>query len=107
MLFTWIYDVKLVFETLEILKAMIDPKLFSELSARLSSLVPMAEELRAELRTKIEQLLKSSFKELGLLSREEFEVKSKSLERAEARISELEKVIEALEARVHEFEKEK
>ena len=86
---------------------MINPKLFSELSAKLSGLVPIAEELRSELRAKIEQQLKNSFKDLGLLSREEFKVKSKSLERAEARIIELEKVIGDLETRVHGFEKKK
>ena len=107
MLFRQNYDGKLTIQTLEILKSMINPKLFSELSARLSGLVPMAEELRAELRAKIEQQLKTSFKELGLLSREEFEVKSKSLGRAEARIIELEKLIGDLETRVHGIEKQK
>lgn len=107
MLFRQIYDGKLTFQTLEILEPMINPKLFSELSAKLSGLVPIAEELRSELRAKIEQQLKNSFKDLGLLSREEFEVKSKSLERAEARIIELEKVIGDLETRVHGFEKKK
>jgi len=68
-----------------------------ELSDRLSRLVPAAEELRIEARTKIEQALKQSLSEMGMLTKEEFDAQARALRRAEDRIEELEKVISKLE----------
>jgi BMFP domain-containing protein YqiC len=48
------------------------------------------------LRTKIEQLLKSSFASLDLLSREEFDTQRQALDRAEQRIKELEQTLTKL-----------
>ncbi len=75
---------------------MFDSKFLENLSARLATIVPMAEEVRGELRIKIEQLLKSSFAGLDLPSREEFDAQRETLERAEKRITELEKTITKL-----------
>lgn len=84
---------------------MFDKSFLEDLSKRLSSLLPMAEEVREDLRTKIEQQLKKSFASLDLLSREEFDAQSNALKRAEARIQELETTLVELSARLDEFEK--
>jgi len=79
---------------------MIDKNLLNELSQRLAALVPAANEVRDELRTKMEQTLKTVFQEFDLLTREEFESQSQALQRAEARIQELEKLLGELESRI-------
>lgn len=83
---------------------MFNNKFLEDLSARLSALFPLAEEVREDMRTKIEQLLKSSFASLDLLSREEFDTQRQALERAERRIRELEETIATLGEKVSELE---
>lgn len=83
---------------------MLNNSFFEELSGRLSTLIPLAEEVREDLRTKIEQLLKSSFIGLDLLSREEFDGQRQALERAEKRIQELETTLEDLGQKLDELE---
>mgnify|MGYP003676352366 CR=1 FL=1 len=85
---------------------MFNNKFLEDLSARLSTLLPLADEVREEMRTKIEQLLKSSFASLDLLSREEFDSQRQSLERAEKRILELEGTLEALSTKLSALEEE-
>lgn len=85
---------------------MFDKSFLDDLSARLSSLLPMADEVREDLRTKIEQQLKKSFAALDLLSREEFDAQSNALKRAEARIQDLESTLAELSSRLDEFEKD-
>ncbi len=84
---------------------MLDNNFLRELAQRLSAILPMAEELSGELRTKIEQLLKQSFAELDLLSREEFDAQAKALKRAEQRIQELESLILELDSKLTEIER--
>ena len=84
---------------------MLDKSFLDELSKRLSSLLPMAEEVREEVRTKIEQQLKKSFAALDLLSREEFDAQRNALKRAEQRIQELEATLAELGTRLDAFEK--
>lgn len=74
--------------------------LLAELSRRLSALLPAAENMRDELRTKIEQTLKNGLQELDVLTREEFEARARALERAQERVLELETRIQALEERL-------
>lgn len=83
---------------------MFNNKFLEDLSARLSAIVPMAEDAKEELRTKIERLLKSSFASLDLLSREEFDAGRHTLERAEKRIVELEETIATLTSRLDALE---
>ncbi len=80
---------------------MIDNQLLRELSERLAKIAPMAEDLRDDARTKIEQVLKKSLQDLDVLTKEEFEVQTRALERAELRIAELETTLSALEARLN------
>jgi BMFP domain-containing protein YqiC len=76
---------------------MIDPKVFDELRARID------EALRASPAQDIEKnlraLLAAWFERLDLVLREDFEVQKKLLERAQAKLAELEKRLAELEAR--------
>ena len=85
---------------------MFNSKFVEDLSARLSAMIPLAEEVREDLRTKIEQLLKSSFAGLDLLSREEFDAQRTALERAEKRIRELEESLRELTEKMDQFEEQ-
>ena len=83
---------------------MFNTKFVEDLSARLSAMIPLAGEVREELRTKIEQLLKNSFAGLDLLSREEFNAQRAALERAEKHIQELEKSLSELSEKIDHLE---
>ena len=85
---------------------MFNSKFVEDLSARLSAMIPLAEEVREDLRTKIEQLLKSSLSGLDLLSREEFDAQRTALERAEKRIRELEESLSELTEKMGQFEEQ-
>ena len=79
------------------LSSVIDPKLFEELRNRID------EALRASPAQDIEKnlraLLAAWFERLDLVLREDFEVQKKLLERAQAKLAELEARITELEAR--------
>jgi BMFP domain-containing protein YqiC len=77
---------------------------FEDLSRRLSAIMPLAEEAREEIRTKIEQLLKKSFAGLDLLGREEFEAQRNALQRAELRIQQLEATLQDLDEKIIQLE---
>lgn len=83
---------------------MLDNDAFRELSQRLSALLPAASGMRDEVRTKIEQTLKQGFKELNLLTQDEFQVQADSLQRAQQRINDLELEIRELESRLEALE---
>ena len=83
---------------------MLDKSFFNDLSQKLSALLPLAEGLREQMRTNIEQQLKRSFASLDLLSREEFEQQSRALQRAEQRVAELEATLARLDARMTQLE---
>ena len=83
---------------------MFNNSFFEDLSSRLSAIIPLVEEVRDDLRTKIEQLLKSSFASLDLLSREEFDAQRQALGRAEQRIEELEQTLTELGKKLEQLE---
>ena len=83
---------------------MLDNDFLNKLSRQLSALIPMADSLRTELRTKIEQQLRTSFESLDLVSRAEFDAQARALQRAQERVAELEAVQTALDARLAELE---
>jgi len=76
---------------------MIDKSLFDDLSQRMSEALrdSPAQDMEKNLRA----LLASWFDRLDLVLREDFEVQKKLLERAQARLSELEARVRELEAR--------
>ena len=79
---------------------MLDNSFLNDLSNRLAALLPAAENLRDETRTKIGQILRKAFADLDLLSREEFEAQAESLNRVRQRIEKLESLIIELEKRL-------
>jgi len=76
---------------------MIDPKLFDELRSRIDEALrgSPAQDIEKNLRA----LLAAWFDRLDLVLREDFEVQKKLLERAQAKLGELEARIAELEAR--------
>ena len=74
--------------------------IINEITQRVSSLIPVNNDIREDLRTKIEQTVKSAFHKLEVLSSEEFESQVQTLKRAEHRIAELESLIDELEKQI-------
>ena len=83
------------------LTAMKINSIINEIAQRVSSLIPANNDIREELRTKIEQTVKSVFHKLEVLSSEEFESQAQTLKRAEHRIAELELLINELEKQIN------
>ena len=83
-----------------------DKRMLDELSARLAGLMPAANDLRRETRSKVEQTLKHGLKELDILTRDEFDTQSRALDRAQQRVTELEKLIADLESRLATLEQQ-
>ena len=82
---------------------MFDNSFLKDLSDRLAALLPATENLRDDLRNRIEEILSKAFASLDLLTREEFDAQVKSLERAKQRIEELENVIAELDKQIDEL----
>ncbi|MEQ8954872.1 MAG: accessory factor UbiK family protein [Gammaproteobacteria bacterium] len=76
---------------------MLEQRFLRELSEKLAALMPMASELRNEVRTRIEQQVQASFIQLDILSRSEFEQQLRALEQAQSRIQLLEQRLRELE----------
>ncbi len=83
---------------------MMNHNAFEELSRRLSALLPVANGMGEEIRTKIEQTLKKGFAELNLMTQDDFEAQAIALQRAMQRIEDLETQIKTLEQRLNEVE---
>ena len=83
-----------------------EKRMLDELSARLASLMPAANDLRRETRLKVEQTLKHGLKELDMLTRDEFDTQARALDRAQQRVTELEKLIADLESRLATLEQQ-
>ena len=79
---------------------MLDQQFLRELREKPAGLVPMAAELREEVRTRIEQQIQASFKQLDILSRSEFEQQIHALEQAQDRIQHLEQRLLELEEQI-------
>ena len=68
-----------------------------EISNRLLTLLPLTDNLKSQIHSKIDSALKSAFEEFGLLSKEDLNQERLALEKALARIAELEKQLDCLE----------
>ena len=71
--------------------------ILSEISNRLLTLLPLTDNLKSQIHSKIDSALKSAFEEFGLLSKEDLNQERIALKRALARIAELEKQLDGLE----------
>ena len=76
---------------------MIDPKVFEEFSARLSSLI--AASPAADIEKNARALLSSLFSKLDLVSREEFDIQAQVLLRTREKLKALEDRVASLECR--------
>jgi BMFP domain-containing protein YqiC len=76
----------------------IDPRLIDDLARRLGGSLPESlRSLREDLEQNFKATLQAALGRLDLVTRQEFDTRSDMLERARARIAELEKRIETLE----------
>ena len=71
-----------------------------EISNRLLTLLPLTDNLKSQIHSKIDSALKSAIEEFGLLSKEDLNQERLALERALARIVELEKQLDCLETKL-------
>ncbi len=71
--------------------------MLKEISNRLLTLLPLTDNLKSQIHSKIDSALKSAFEEFGLLTKEELNQERIALERALARIADLEKQLDSLE----------
>ena len=77
---------------------MIDPRLIDDLARRLGGTLPESlRSLREDLEQNFKATLQSALGRLDLVTREEFDLRADMLERARARLAELERRIETLE----------
>ncbi|MFZ4535809.1 accessory factor UbiK family protein [Propionivibrio sp.] len=77
--------------------AMLDPKIFEELSARLGAII--AASPAAEIEKNARALLSSFFTKLDLVSREEFDIQAQVLLRTREKLKALEERVSRLETR--------
>jgi BMFP domain-containing protein YqiC len=77
---------------------MIDPRLIDDLARRLGGTLPESlRSLREDLEQNFKATLQAALGRLDLVTRDEFDLRADMLERARARLAELERRIEALE----------
>ena len=69
-----------------------------EISNRLLNILPLTGNLKSQLHSRVNSALTSAFEEFGLLTKKELNQERIALERALARIAELEKQLDSLEA---------
>ena len=69
-----------------------------EISNRLLSILPLTDNLKNQIDSKVSSALKPAFEEFGLLTKEELNQEQIALERALARIADLEKQLDSLES---------
>ena len=78
---------------------MLDPKAIADLTAKLAACIPEgAKKLPEDLQKHFQHILQEAFQKMQLVTKEDFEVQSKVLQRTREKMS-------ALEARVTELEK--
>ncbi|MDR0781326.1 MAG: accessory factor UbiK family protein [Pseudomonadales bacterium] len=77
---------------------MIDNDFLRTLSTKAATLLPLANEAKEKAERELFDLLHSALKPLNLVSRDEFLAQTQLLARAQTRLTELERRLEALEA---------
>ncbi|MAV32244.1 MAG: hypothetical protein CMQ02_02315 [Gammaproteobacteria bacterium] len=81
-----------------------DKKFFDQVTERVAAILPQAEALgqnvRNDVKDKIEEQLKNSLGSLNIISKDEFDAQSAALQRAQVRIKALEEKVSRLEIEV-------
>ena len=72
--------------------------MLQEISNRLLSILPLTGNIKNQIHSKVNSALRLAFEEFGLLTKEELNQEQIALERALARIADLEKQLDSLEA---------
>ena len=72
--------------------------MLQEISNRLLSILPLTGNIKNQIHSRVNSALTSAFEEFGLLTKEELNQEQIALERALARIADLEKQLDSLEA---------
>lgn len=84
---------------------MIDPKILDNLANRLAgALPPGLKEIKQDAEKNFRAILQGAFSKLNLVTRDEFDVQSAVLNRANSKVQELEQVIRELETRLQNHE---
>jgi BMFP domain-containing protein YqiC len=82
----------------------LDKKFFDQVTERVAAILPQAEALgqnvRNDMKDKIEEQLKNSLGSLNIISKDEFDAQSAALQRAQVRIKDLEEKVSRLEIEV-------
>jgi BMFP domain-containing protein YqiC len=82
----------------------LDKKFFDQVTERVAAILPQAEALgqnvRNDMKDKIEEQLKNSLGSLNIISKDEFDAQSAALQRAQVRIKALEEKVSRLEIEV-------
>jgi|TARA_A200000159_G_C7113203_1_gene251593 BMFP domain-containing protein YqiC len=82
----------------------LDKKFFDQVTERVAAILPQAEALgqnvRNDVKDKIEEQLKNSLGSLNIISKDEFDAQSAALQRAQVRIKALEEKVSRLEIEV-------
>ena len=81
-----------------------DKKFFDQVTERVAAILPQAEALgqnvRNDMKDKIEEQLKNSLGSLNIISKDEFDAQSAALQRAQVRIKALEEKVSRFEIEV-------
>lgn len=76
---------------------MLDPKIFDEMTKKFNdSLPPALKNMQSELEKNLKSAIISTFHKMDLVTREEFDVQVKVLERTRAKVEKLQKQIDLL-----------
>lgn len=80
---------------------MIDPKILDNLANRLAAALPPGiKEIKQDAEKNFRAILQGAFSKMNLVTREEFDVQRAVLDRAHAKVQELERQVRELEARM-------
>lgn len=81
---------------------MFNPTMLDDIAKKLANLVPEgARELQRDVEKNFRSVLQNAFSKLDLVTREEFDVQQKVLQRTRTKLEELEKQVAALEERLN------
>ncbi len=79
---------------------MLNKQILDDIAAQISQQLPQLNALGQEVSGNVKSLVQQSLSRLDLVTREEFDAQQRALQRAEAKIAELESLLAELESRV-------
>lgn len=80
---------------------MLNKQILDDIAAQISQQLPQLNALGQEVTGNVKSLVQQSLSRLDLVTREEFDAQQRALERAEAKIAELEAMLATLESRIN------